>query len=231
MSDARWQRLQELFDELVGMPAAARIAWLARTDADPDADLKREALALVEAEPRAGMTGKLREIAEQLAPCDPVNLRLGPYRLIAEIGSGGMGTVFVAERVDENFDQRVAIKLLRGIPTRESTERMRRERQILAGLQHPRELIHRTSRKHCQRNLRANPTDPLHVTKQPAFTLTQEAVQRNAVFFLRVVGEQRNFTTDFRKIVERAHGRFKLIADAIHIDDQPWRRLVRQDAS
>ncbi len=137
MSDARWQRLQELFDELVGMPAAARIAWLARTDADPDADLKREALALVEAEPRAGMTGKLREIAEQLAPCDPVNLRLGPYRLIAEIGSGGMGTVFLAERVDENFDQRVAIKLLRGIPTRESTERMRRERQILADLSHP----------------------------------------------------------------------------------------------
>ena len=63
--------------------------------------------------------------------------RLGAYRLIEEIGSGGMGTVFLAERVDENFEQRVAIKVLRGIPTRDATERMRRERQILADLSHP----------------------------------------------------------------------------------------------
>jgi serine/threonine-protein kinase len=57
--------------------------------------------------------------------------------LIEEIGSGGMGTVFLAERADDTFHQHVAIKLLRGIPTRESTERMRRERQILADLSHP----------------------------------------------------------------------------------------------
>ena len=48
-----------------------------------------------------------------------------------------MGTVFLAERADDTFARRVAIKVLRGIPTRESTERMRRERQILADLSHP----------------------------------------------------------------------------------------------
>jgi serine/threonine-protein kinase len=137
MSDARWQRLQELFDGLIATPPVARAAWLAAADADDG--LKREALALVEAENSGdgGMTGQLRQAAERMTSAHPIDQRIGAYRLVREIGSGGMGTVFLAERVDENFSQRVAIKLLRGIPTRESTERMRRERQILADLSHP----------------------------------------------------------------------------------------------
>jgi serine/threonine-protein kinase len=136
MSDTRWQRLQELFDGLVATPPAQRAAWLA--DIHADDGLKREAMALVEAEDSAGngMTGQLRQAAARIAT-RPVEQRLGPYQLIEEIGSGGMGTVFLAERADENFSQRVAIKLLRGIPTRDLTERMRRERQILADLNHP----------------------------------------------------------------------------------------------
>ncbi|MBN8727539.1 MAG: serine/threonine protein kinase [Xanthomonadales bacterium] len=63
--------------------------------------------------------------------------RLGAYRLLRELGAGGMGTVFLAERVDGGFAQRVAIKLLRGFPTAEGLRRLRRERQILAGLDHP----------------------------------------------------------------------------------------------
>lgn len=63
--------------------------------------------------------------------------RLGPWRLVREIGSGGMGTVFLAERADGGFEQRVAIKLLRGFPTAEGVRRLRQERQILAGLDHP----------------------------------------------------------------------------------------------
>ena len=137
MSDLRWQRLQELFDGLVATPPAARSEWLAGLDADDE--LKREALALVEAEDsgNSGMTGQLRQAAERMSSAPPLDRRIGAYRLMREIGSGGMGTVFLAERVDDTFSQRVAIKLLRGIPTRESTERMRRERQILADLSHP----------------------------------------------------------------------------------------------
>ena len=63
--------------------------------------------------------------------------RLGPWHLLREIGVGGMGTVFLAERVDGGFAQRVAIKLLRGFPTREGLQRLRHERQILADLDHP----------------------------------------------------------------------------------------------
>ncbi len=63
--------------------------------------------------------------------------RLGPWRLLREIGAGGMGTVFLADRVEGNFRQQVAIKLLRGFPTDEGMRRLRQERQILAGLDHP----------------------------------------------------------------------------------------------
>ncbi|MFC4820280.1 protein kinase domain-containing protein [Dokdonella ginsengisoli] len=136
MNPERWQRLQELFDGLIALPPQRRAAWLA--DAEADAALRAEALALVEAEERDGdgMTSRLREAAaRETSP--PPGRELGAYRLIEEIGSGGMGTVFLAERIDQAFDRRVAIKLLRGIPTRESTQRMRRERQILADLSHP----------------------------------------------------------------------------------------------
>ena len=62
--------------------------------------------------------------------------RFGAWRLLDEIGAGGMGTVFRAERVDGSFEQTVAIKVLRGFPTRDGMRRLRQERQILAGLDH-----------------------------------------------------------------------------------------------
>lgn len=64
--------------------------------------------------------------------------RVGPYRLLQLLGSGGMGTVFLAERADGEIEQRVAIKLLRAhanLPV--LRERFLRERQILASLHHP----------------------------------------------------------------------------------------------
>jgi tetratricopeptide (TPR) repeat protein len=63
--------------------------------------------------------------------------RLGPYRLLRELGAGGMGTVLLAERVDGGFTQQVAIKILRGFPTADGLRRLRQERQILAALAHP----------------------------------------------------------------------------------------------
>lgn len=63
---------------------------------------------------------------------------VGPYRLVEEIGHGGMGTVWLAERADGHFEQRVAVKLVRrGMDTDDILERFVRERQILARLEHP----------------------------------------------------------------------------------------------
>ena len=64
--------------------------------------------------------------------------RLGPYRLITEIGHGGMGTVYLGVRDDDAFQKRVAIKVLkRGMDTDSIVRRFRHERQILASLEHP----------------------------------------------------------------------------------------------
>ena len=64
--------------------------------------------------------------------------RLGPYRIVHKIGSGGMGDVYLAERADEEYQQQVAIKLVRsGMFSRQVQGRLRMERQILATLQHP----------------------------------------------------------------------------------------------
>jgi eukaryotic-like serine/threonine-protein kinase len=67
-----------------------------------------------------------------------VGRRMGPYRLIKKIGSGGMGSVFVAARDDQQFEQRVAIKVVRpNMNTSEILQRFLQERRVLAGLEHP----------------------------------------------------------------------------------------------
>ncbi|MEX2471611.1 MAG: serine/threonine-protein kinase, partial [Gemmatimonadota bacterium] len=62
---------------------------------------------------------------------------VGRYRILGELGRGGMATVYDAERADGAFEQRVAIKLLRrGLDTDDIVERFLAERQILSGLEH-----------------------------------------------------------------------------------------------
>jgi serine/threonine-protein kinase len=63
--------------------------------------------------------------------------RIGPYKLIRELGRGGMGTVWLAARADEQFEKRVAVKVVRSADSEEVLRFFRRERQILAGLEHP----------------------------------------------------------------------------------------------
>lgn len=64
--------------------------------------------------------------------------RLGPYRIERRLGTGGMGDVYLAERADNEYQQRVAIKLVRsGVYSPQVQSRLRMERQILARLQHP----------------------------------------------------------------------------------------------
>ena len=66
-----------------------------------------------------------------------VGRRLGAYRLVAEIGRGGMGVVYEARRDDEEFDRRVAIKILPAWSGADLADRFRLERRVLAGLDHP----------------------------------------------------------------------------------------------
>ncbi len=68
----------------------------------------------------------------------PAGLRIGPYEVEREIGTGGMGIVYLASRADAAFEKKVAIKVARGaLRSEEALERFKRERQILAQLEHP----------------------------------------------------------------------------------------------
>ena len=74
------------------------------------------------------------------APCSTPELsgqRIGSWRVVRELGSGGMGTVLLAERDEGGFTQQAAIKLIRGFPSQDGMRRLRQERQILAQLDHP----------------------------------------------------------------------------------------------
>ena len=123
------------FERLCGLSVDEQRAEIDRLGLD--ADDRRQLLELLEADRRDG------DPIRQAVNAGAANFhrshvsRLGAWRLLREIGAGGMGTVFLAERADGHFDQRVAIKLLRGFPTRDSMRRLRQERQILAGLEHP----------------------------------------------------------------------------------------------
>jgi eukaryotic-like serine/threonine-protein kinase len=84
------------------------------------------------------MSSKRPQSSENEKPDPMIGQRVGVYRLEKVIGRGGMGTVYLAERVDGEFDQSVAVKLIkRGMDTDLILKRFRRERQILAALNHP----------------------------------------------------------------------------------------------
>ena len=142
----RWERVSRLFDEAIDLPADERTRLLAARCADDDS-LRREVEDLLRAEAQAGdfleqgtraTAPLLRELADGGDDGDPQGRRIGPWRLVGEIGRGGMGVVYLAERADGQFEQRAALKLLkRGLDTEEILSRFLRERQILARLQHP----------------------------------------------------------------------------------------------
>ena len=139
MDADRWQRIEDLFHVLLECDDEKRHAILLR-DAGDDPTLIEEVSAMLAAE-RAdrGLALEsflLHEVDD--AAIDPgAGSVIGPYRLIERIGHGGMGVVYLAERCDGEFEQTVAIKLVRGaFVTPALIRRFRAERQILATLQH-----------------------------------------------------------------------------------------------
>ncbi len=139
MNPERWQRVKALLDEVLEVPRAERRRYLARR-AERDASLVRdvEELLALETEAAHFIEEPVFQLNDRGDAADRVGERLGPYRLVREVGHGGMGTVYLAQRADEEFDQRVAVKVLkRGLDTDEVIRRFRNERQILAGFEHP----------------------------------------------------------------------------------------------
>lgn len=138
MTEDPLDRIQEIFCGALELPEADRDAYLDRA-CGPDTKLREEVESLLSVTPYA------ESFLEQPAPAPEDEEtsgvtpdRIGPYRLIRQIASGGMGTVWLAERADAHFEKAVAIKLIkRGMDTDEILRRFRNERQLLAQLEHP----------------------------------------------------------------------------------------------
>lgn len=134
----RQERVKAILDAALDLDPAARAAFVSGECAD-DATLLEEVRSLLEAVDRTGdpLERPLPQHSELGAPALEGTL-LGSYRLLRRVGAGGMGVVYEAERADEQFDRRVAIKLLHGQGHSEDLiRRFRQERQILASLAHP----------------------------------------------------------------------------------------------
>lgn len=135
--------LERIFLEAEALPASGRAAFLT-TACGEDIDLRAHIERLLTAGDRADQVfAALGERLKQAfdyteQPTVLTGQRAGPYLLESLIGSGGMGDVFLARRVDDEYSQRVAVKTTRlGLASEHLVTRFRRERQILASLEHP----------------------------------------------------------------------------------------------
>jgi eukaryotic-like serine/threonine-protein kinase len=132
-----------MFEQALELPAAERATFLEKNCHD-DEELRREVESLIESHAKAGRfidqpslffsADAIEEDGETL----PAGQLIGRYRIVRELGRGGMGAVYLAERADEEYEKRVAIKVIkRGMDTDTVVRHFRNERQILASFDHP----------------------------------------------------------------------------------------------
>src|SRR5688572_4236550 len=147
MTPERWRQVEEIFQAALDLGPQERALYVSEVCAN-DATLKRDVETLLSQHESAGelledpLYGDTQLSALEafaFEDDDPlIGRRLGAYRIEREIGRGGMGAVYEAVRVDNEFVLRVAIKLVkRGMDTDFVLRRFRKERQILAALDHP----------------------------------------------------------------------------------------------
>jgi non-specific serine/threonine protein kinase/serine/threonine-protein kinase len=137
----RFRRCEELFHAAIELGDEERKRFLGTACGD-DPPLRAEVERLLAAHDRAGSfidTPAVNGMARlESAGEGWIGQRVGAYRIVREIGRGGMGAVYLAERADGQYEQRVALKLIkRGMDTDHVLARFRAERQILASLDHP----------------------------------------------------------------------------------------------
>ena len=141
----RSQRVDDIFDAALDLPEAEQAAYVARVCGD-DVELRTEVSRLLHAYHRSEKffeTPALQFVAPILEPdafavaaATLVSEHVGHFRIVGVLGRGGMGEVFLAERADGQFQQRVALKLIQH-GSAELVRRFLDERRILASLEHP----------------------------------------------------------------------------------------------
>jgi eukaryotic-like serine/threonine-protein kinase len=143
MTPERWAQVRALFDDAVDQDPETREAFLNQACGE-DADLLREVSAMLHpAEQSGSFLDEPHEAAAAIRRAFPATdklegARLGPWKLLRRIGSGGMGCVYAAARADQQFSKIVAIKIVNpGADSEEVLRRFDNERRVLAALEHP----------------------------------------------------------------------------------------------
>src|SRR5262249_41649568 len=131
MKSERWRRVEDLFHQALARAPAERDAWI-ECECAGDAELRAEVMSLIASDGAAqrNFVGSRVEqaVAELGRPTSLEGRQIGPYRLIRELGRGGMGTVYLAARADRQYESEVAIKLVKpGLDTDFILRRFRRE--------------------------------------------------------------------------------------------------------
>jgi len=145
----RWRLARVLFEEAAELPPAERGTFLQAACEDAAVRKEVEAMLAADAVEDDMLDGRVHELAPRLLAqmrtareveeaSGIVGVQIGSYRVLREIGRGGMSVIYLAERSDGQFEQCVALKLIkRGMDSDAIVQRFLRERQILARLQHP----------------------------------------------------------------------------------------------
>jgi len=141
MQPERWRKIDSIFQSALDCAPDDRAAFLNEA-CTGDTELRNEVEALLALHGKSGFTSSVVEEGIELLAAHSSRLlqgrMVGPYRVLRELGSGGMGTVYLAARDDDTFQKLVAIKMVRGaLGAGDFLERFRKERQILATLDHP----------------------------------------------------------------------------------------------
>ena len=143
----RWQKVGEIFDRALGLPESERDTFVVG-ECGTDAELLQQVRELLAGHQQQGPVDRLSDrVAVDINAAVPDGAKaakpgehIGPYRVLARLGSGGMGVVYLAAREGEGFQQRVAIKVLHHSMMSDARGLMPRflsERSILARLEHP----------------------------------------------------------------------------------------------
>lgn len=132
--------LRDLYDEALELPADARERFVAALEAagNPHCAHLRRLLAAADPSAESPLDADPWARIEVEGP-EPAPERIGAYRILSELGRGGMGRVYLAEQEGADFRRKVALKVVapEGAGAAEIDRRFRDERRILAGLEHP----------------------------------------------------------------------------------------------
>ena len=141
MTPESWERVKTIFHAALDLAPEHRAAYVRDASAGDD-EIRGEVESLLRADsqPASGLSRVAADYAAETSEQERsrnIGRRIGPYRITSHLGEGGMGVVYLAERIDE-YQQHVAIKLVRpGMASHMVVSRFRHERQILAVLVHP----------------------------------------------------------------------------------------------